>query len=260
MRDRRVLPVILLCAASMTCSAAVADVFKYVDGAGNVVFSDQPLSGQGLDLEWKRSDRKLVAENRLQSEQIRERQRRSGSQLSDSQLAGASLQARFALRSERLLGRSTIFGSASSLGPVNASATLRERRAHYGVLIERTARQYGLWPELLHAVIRTESAYRADALSSAGACGLMQLMPGTAERFKVKNIWDPAENVRGGATYLRLLLDLFQNDLRLALAAYNAGENAVKRYGNDIPPYPETQEYVRKVLRFLHAERDAFSS
>jgi soluble lytic murein transglycosylase-like protein len=111
-------------------------------------------------------------------------------------------------------------------------------------------------PELLHAVIRAESAYQPNALSHAGACGLMQLMPATAARFRVRNIWDPAENIEGGATYLRFLMDLFDNDLRLALAGYNAGENAVKRYGNQIPPYPETQNYVRKVLQFLWAEQD----
>ncbi len=111
-------------------------------------------------------------------------------------------------------------------------------------------------PELLHAVIRAESAYQPNALSHAGACGLMQLMPATAKRFKVQNIWDPAENIEGGATYLRFLMDLFGNDLRLALAGYNAGENAVKRYDNQIPPYSETQNYVRKVLQFLWAEQD----
>ena len=115
-------------------------------------------------------------------------------------------------------------------------------------------------PALLHAVIRTESAYQPNALSHAGACGLMQLMPQTAARFNVRDIWDPAENIRGGATYLRLLLDMFDNDLRLALAAYNAGENAVKRYGNEIPPYQETQDYVRRVLRFLWTEAEAWNS
>jgi soluble lytic murein transglycosylase-like protein len=88
----------------------------------------------------------------------------------------------------------------------------------------------------------------------------MQLMPGTAKRYRVKDIWDPADNLRGGARYLRDLLDMFDNDLRLALAAYNAGENAVIKYGNRIPPYPETQRYVRKVLQFLWAERGSAGS
>ncbi len=134
------------------------------------------------------------------------------------------------------------------------------RRADYAQLIERTARRHGLNPELLHAVVRTESAYNPSAVSSAGAIGLMQLMPATAKRFNVQDIWDPEQNMRGGATYLRHLLDLFEQDLRLALAAYNAGENAVMKYGNRIPPYPETQRYVRKVLQFLWAERASAGS
>jgi soluble lytic murein transglycosylase-like protein len=127
-------------------------------------------------------------------------------------------------------------------------------------LIEMVAGQHNLYPELLHAVIRTESAYNPSAVSSAGATGLMQLMPGTAKRYSVKDIWDPVDNLRGGAKYLRDLLDMFGNDLRLALAAYNAGENAVIKYGNRIPPYPETQRYVRKVLQFLWAERTSAGS
>ena len=92
-------------------------------------------------------------------------------------------------------------------------------------------------------------------MSSAGAIGLMQLMPGTAARYKVGDIWEPAANVRGGAAYLRDLLDMFDQDLRLALAGYNAGEGAVMKYGRQIPPYPETQQYVRKVLQFLWDEQ-----
>lgn len=136
---------------------------------------------------------------------------------------------------------------------------LSVRRSRYNQIIERTARRYNLRPELLHAVIRTESAYNPSAVSSAGAVGLMQLMPATAARYKVSDIWDPEENVRGGAEYLRYLLDMFEHDLRLALAGYNAGENAVVKYGNRIPPYPETQKYVRKVLQFLWAERASAS-
>jgi soluble lytic murein transglycosylase-like protein len=88
----------------------------------------------------------------------------------------------------------------------------------------------------------------------------MQLMPATAKRFGVRNIWEPAENIRAGAEYLRFLLDLFKGDLRLALAGYNAGENAVKKYDYQIPPYRETQDYVQKVLRHLAAEQIAHRS
>lgn len=136
-----------------------------------------------------------------------------------------------------------------------ASKRLDERRARFEGLIAANARRYNLAPELLHAVIRAESAYDHTAVSSAGAEGLMQLMPGTAARYGVKDSFNPAENVRGGAAYLRDLLDMFDQDLRLALAGYNAGENAVIKYGRRIPPYDETQNYVRIVLQHLWGEQ-----
>lgn len=135
------------------------------------------------------------------------------------------------------------------------SKRLEERRVRFERLISANARRYNLAPELLHAVIRAESAYDHTAVSSAGAQGLMQLMPGTATRYGVKDSFNPAENVRGGAAYLRDLLDMFDQDLRLALAGYNAGENAVIKYGRRIPPYDETQNYVRIVLRHLWGEQ-----
>lgn len=129
-------------------------------------------------------------------------------------------------------------------------AAMQRRRDRLATLIERAATDAGLEAALVHAVIRTESAYRADAVSHKGAVGLMQLMPGTAERYAVEDRHDPAQNLSGGTRYLRDLLEMFDNDLSLALAAYNAGENAVIRYGRQIPPFKETQGYVRKVLDF----------
>ncbi len=122
-------------------------------------------------------------------------------------------------------------------------------------IITKVAKRTKLSPELLHAVIQAESAYNPKAKSHAGAMGLMQLMPATAERMGVSNVWDPKQNIEGGAKYLRLLLNMFRNNLSLALAAYNAGEGAVKKYGNKIPPYPETQNYVRKVIDYYRYER-----
>ena len=122
-------------------------------------------------------------------------------------------------------------------------------RKRYTPLIAVVAKEQRLEPALLHAVITVESGYNPKALSPRGAAGLMQLMPETAQRYAVANIWDPGENLRGGARYLRDLLATFDDDLRLALAAYNAGEGAVAQYGNQIPPYAETQEYVPRVLR-----------
>jgi soluble lytic murein transglycosylase-like protein len=131
--------------------------------------------------------------------------------------------------------------------------TYRRNRARFTPIIDAVAERLELAPELLHAVVKAESAYDPNAVSKAGAVGLMQLMPGTAEVYGVADRRDPVANVNGGARYLRDLLELFGQNLELALAAYNAGENAVKSYGNRIPPYPETQGYVRKVLSFYQA-------
>lgn len=125
-----------------------------------------------------------------------------------------------------------------------------ENQKRFAPLLAEKAREYRLPDALLHAVVTAESAYDPDALSSAGAVGLMQLMPATARRLGVGNRNDPRANVDGGTRYLKQLLGMFDNDLSLALAAYNAGENAVIRYDNKIPPYPETRNYVRKVLAY----------
>ena len=116
-------------------------------------------------------------------------------------------------------------------------------------MIVRIAEKYRLEPALLHAVISAESSFNPKAVSEDGAVGLMQLMPATARRFGVDNPYDPVTNIDGGARYLRHLLNRF-DDIQLALAAYNSGENAVLRYGNTIPPYPETHHYVVKVLAY----------
>lgn len=118
-------------------------------------------------------------------------------------------------------------------------------------LVEETARNYQVDPALLHAVITAESGYNPRAVSRKGAEGLMQLMPETARRYGVADSFDPAQNIRGGAKYLKYLLQLFDNDTELAVAAYNAGEKAVAKHGNRIPPYPETLAYVPKVMK-LH--------
>jgi len=123
--------------------------------------------------------------------------------------------------------------------------------AHVNALVNRAATDYQVDQALVRAMIHAESAFNPQAVSAKGAQGLMQLMPATAQRFGVNNVLDPGENITGGVRYMSELLKTFKFDLRLALAAYNAGENAVLRYGG-IPPYPETRDYVSKVMQ-LHA-------
>ena len=120
-------------------------------------------------------------------------------------------------------------------------------------IIANAARLNGLDAKLVHAVIRAESGYNEHAISSKGAIGLMQLIPATAQRYGVVNSHDPAENISGGTRYLRDLLKMFNGNVELALAGYNAGENAVIRAGHRIPPYPETMAYVPKVLQFYRS-------
>lgn len=133
------------------------------------------------------------------------------------------------------------------------SATVIGRAAAYGPLVEAAARETRLDPGLLHAVIATESAYNPAARSPKGAQGLMQLMPATARRYGVANAYEPRHNILGGARYLADLLALFDQDVQLALAAYNAGEQAVLRHGRRIPPYRETSAYVPRVLDYYRA-------
>lgn len=132
--------------------------------------------------------------------------------------------------------------------PTVASFHSNPNKNRFNLLIAQAAARHQVDAKLLHAVIQTESAYRSDAISSAGAVGLMQLMPATASRFGVIDSNNPEQNIDGGTRYLRHLIDLFPNSLDLAVAAYNAGENAVLRHNNSIPPYPETQNYVRQVM------------
>jgi soluble lytic murein transglycosylase len=122
-------------------------------------------------------------------------------------------------------------------------------RGQYANLINRIAAEEGVDPHLVRAVIRAESNFDPLAISRKGAQGLMQLMPGTAGRYAVPDAFDPEANIRGGVRYLRYLQDLFPGRLPLALAAYNAGEQAVLRYAG-VPPFPETRQYVDRVLGF----------
>jgi len=130
-----------------------------------------------------------------------------------------------------------------------STAADRARRKAFDPIIEEAAHRQGVDSALVKAVIRAESDFVPYAISPKGAQGLMQLMPDTARRHNVWRAFEPKENIEGGVKYLRSLLDRYDGNVRLALAAYNAGENAVDRYGG-IPPYKETIEYLDRVLRF----------
>jgi len=138
------------------------------------------------------------------------------------------------------------------VGVLAASSNRQVFRAHpdsYDDVIVRMASAYGLEPSLVKAVVHAESAFNPYATSRKGASGLMQLMPATAEQYGVTDIYDPVQNIQAGVRHLKYLLRKYDNKYHLALAAYNAGERAVRRY-RGIPPYRETRRYVKKVLRF----------
>lgn len=148
---------------------------------------------------------------------------------------------------EHIAGVRTFRVPHSTGDVLSTKPTSVEYRETYDKLIVQHAQKQGLRPDLVRAVVQVESGYNARAVSSAGAQGLMQLMPSTAAELGVRSPFDPEDNIRGGTTYLRQLLNRFNGNEELALAAYNAGPMAVDRYGNHVPPYAETQDYVRKI-------------
>ena|SRR5215208_1305474 len=137
---------------------------------------------------------------------------------------------------------------AARIGPGSAASVA------FDELIRSTSGRYNVDPDLIRAVIKTESDFNSNARSNKGAMGLMQLMPDTARLHNVSDAYDPNENIDGGVRHLRMLLERYQGDLELSLAAYNAGAGAVEKHGG-IPPYNETREYVRKVLRLYDGFR-----
>jgi soluble lytic murein transglycosylase-like protein len=141
--------------------------------------------------------------------------------------------------------------------PVSPVSKVRaEPSATVNKLVDSIARQHDLEPSLVDSVIRVESNYNTNAVSPAGAMGLMQLIPSTARRFGVNDTFHPQQNIEGGVRYLKYLMELYHGNERLALAAYNAGEGAVAKY-KGIPPYPETQNYVYQVGKRLGQSREA---
>jgi len=167
-----------------------------------------------------------------------------------------------------VLADAPVYGYVSPTGQVSltnaptderVTAVRRKARYHIGVTdleleqaVSRAAQQHHVQPALLLAVMKAESSFNPTVISKAGAVGLMQLIPETAIRHGVRNLYDANDNITGGAKHLRYLLDRFHGNIRLALAAYNAGEGTVDRYGQ-IPPYKETRDYVKKVLVYYRS-------
>lgn len=138
-------------------------------------------------------------------------------------------------------------GPAMTMGTVAGMRGFTTGNSLHDMYIVESSRKYGIDPLLIYAQMHQESAFKIKATSHKGASGLMQLMPATARRLGVTNIYDPKQNIEGGVKYMRMLLDMFGQDVRLALAGYNAGEGAVMKYGRNIPPFNETREYVRRI-------------
>jgi len=166
------------------------------------------------------------------------------------QLTGENLPRVFTLQANPLPPATNKAQEAPESVSSNVGKTLSERLVKYSDIIAEASQQYNVDENLIKAVIAGESGAKPDAISSKGAKGLMQLIDETAKELGVRNSWDPRENIFGGTKLLRQLLDRFDGDVQLALAAYNAGASAVEIYGG-VPPYKETQTYIKRVLNYV---------
>ncbi len=220
-----------LIAASFTlASAAHADLYGYVDSAGQV-----HLAPKKLDERYQLFQKSPPAELAV----------RKYDALADATRPGLGT----TLSRDTAAARTPLAGlPAAQPRLVKASVS-----APYNKMINKVAREMKLDAQLLHSIVSVESGYDAQALSPKGAIGLMQVIPETGERFGIANLNQPDANIRAGARYLKFLLGLFNHDLPLVIAAYNAGEGAVQKYKNTIPPYPETRNYVSRVLATYEA-------
>ena len=172
--------------------------------------------------------------------------KRSGAKASNDDQSSASVQTT-AMTFEPVMTTGNVASSLRGFTTGNAEVD--------GYIMESAARN-GVDPLLIYSIMHQESSFKQRAISYKGARGLMQLMPGTAARFGVTNIFDPKQNIEGGSRYMKFLLNRFEGNVPLALAGYNAGEGAVDKYGWRIPPYAETQEYVRRISRRYNLLRD----
>ncbi len=220
-------------------TAQAGEIYRHIDKKGNIHFSDKkPIS-------IKKHGRKQTASLNNANVRIYRFIDKTGTiHLTDEpNHAGYKLVYK---------GNGSVKSRYSRLKNVN----IHRKYKVYADIISDVANSYALEPALLHAVIQTESAYNPKARSPKGAVGLMQLMPGTAKRYGVTDRTNATQSINGGARYLKFLLKLFKNNKRLALAGYNAGENAVIRYGHKIPPYRETRNYVKRVMAIYNKHKE----
>ncbi len=219
--------VLMICVFS---SSAIADVYKYTDKDGKDYFTDTPPNNN-----YKRIIRTKVI--------VRTRNNDNNLGILSSYSKGGFSKGGFSKSGSLISSRKkALYGRISHSAKAN--------RKKYAPMVAIAAKKYNVDQKLVHAVILAESAYNPNAVSPAGAVGLMQLMPATARRYGVTNRHDPQQSINGGTHYLRDLLKMFKSNTKLAVAGYNAGEGAVMKYNNSIPPYKETQNYVKKVLAF----------
>ncbi len=231
------LSLFLITQASLMIIADVqaTEIYRYVDAKGQIHFTDTPP---------QQSSR--PAKNMQQAELTSVRIYKFVDETGVIHFSDQPRDKRY-----QLIYQGNLFAGKSysgSSGKSSGSTQPHRKAEDYDSTVREIASTTGLEPALIHAIIHAESAYNPNAVSPKGAVGMMQLMPGTARRYGVDDSKDATENISGGARYMRDLLQMFNNDKELAVAAYNAGENAVIRYGNSIPPYRETQNYVRRVL------------
>ena len=205
-------------------NAVFADVFKYTDKSGKSHYTDTPPNKN-----YKRIIRTKVVVR------LRNKSKKLGNLSSFS---------------KKIVLKTGGLSRKKKARYARISHNAKANKKKYSAYVTNAARKYKVDARLVHAVILAESAYNPNAVSPVGAVGLMQLMPATAKRFGVTNRRDPQQSINGGTHYLKILLKLFKSNTKLAVAAYNAGEGAVMKYNNSIPPYKETQNYVKKVLAF----------
>lgn len=186
------------------CTSAEADIYKYTDEDGNVLFTNTPVG---------KKNEKITKDKKIRE---------------------------------------------SSLKKTEITSPVIKANHSYSPIVDKKAKQHDVDPSLVNAVIKTESNWNHRAVSKKGAMGLMQLMPSTANNLNVKNPFDPEDNIDGGTRYLKHLIERFNGNLTLALAAYNAGPRTVEQYGA-VPPISETKLYVKKVLSLYNGKYDYVS-